>query len=151
MTSVTVVVPMTIRRRGGRKRIIGPDGAPVRAGADGAGVAVTRGDPALVKALARAFRWRRMLEEGRYGSIRELAKAESVDRAHVGRLLNLTLLAPDLVEAILDGLQAAPPSLPAMMQPLPLLWAEQARRLQEAPTPPEPYPSPNPQRPGVGI
>ena len=76
MTSVTVVVPMTIRRRGGRKQIIGPDGAPVRAGGDAAGVATTRGDPALVKALARAFRWRRMLEEGRYGSIRELAAAE---------------------------------------------------------------------------
>ena len=103
MSSVTVVVSMTIRRRGGRKQIIGPDGVAVRAGGDAAGVAETRGDPALVKALARAFRWRRMLEEGRYGSIRELAAAESVDRAYVGRVLNLTLLAPAVVEAILDG------------------------------------------------
>jgi len=103
MTSVTVLVPMTIRRRGGRKQIIGPDGATVRAGEDGTGVATTRGDPALVKALARAFRWRRMLEEGRYGSIRELAAAESVDRAYVGRVLNLTLLAPEVVETILNG------------------------------------------------
>ena len=100
MTSVTVVVPMTIRRRGGRKQIIGPDGAPVQAG----GYAVeTQGDPALVKALARAFRWRRMLEEGRYVSVRELAAKEGVDRAYVGRVLNLTLLAPDVVEAVLDG------------------------------------------------
>jgi len=91
MTSVTVVVPLTIRRRGGRKRIIGPDGEPVRASGDAAGVATTRGDPALVKALARAFRWRRMLEQGRYGSIRELAAAEGVDRAYVGRALHLTL------------------------------------------------------------
>jgi len=103
MTSVTVVVPITIRRRGGRKRIIGPDGAPVRAGQDGSGVETTNGDPALVKALARAFRWRRMLEDGRYASIRELAAAEGVDRSYVGRLLKLTLLAPDAVEAILDG------------------------------------------------
>jgi hypothetical protein len=103
MTTVTVVVPMTIRRRGGRKQIIGPDGAPMQAGADGAGVAVTRGDPALVKALARGFRWRRMLEEGQYASIRELAAAEGVDRAYVGRVLNMTLLAPDIVEAILNG------------------------------------------------
>jgi hypothetical protein len=102
MTSVTVVVPMTIRRRGGRKQIIGPDGA-VQAGGDAAGVAETRGDPALVKALARAFRWRRILEEGRYGSIRQLAAAESVDRGYVGRVLKLTLLAPEVVEAILDG------------------------------------------------
>jgi hypothetical protein len=103
MTSVTVMVPMTIRRRGGRKQIIGPDGAPVRAGEDGTGTATTHGDPALVKALARAFRWRRMLEEGRYGSIRELATQEGVDRAYVGRVLNLTLLSPKMVEAILDG------------------------------------------------
>jgi hypothetical protein len=103
MTSVTVVVPMAIRRRGGRKQIIGPDGAPVPTGRDAAGVAETRGDPALVKALARAFRWRRMLEDGRYGSIRDLAAAEGVDRAYVGRVLNLTLLAPELVEAALDG------------------------------------------------
>lgn len=103
MTSVTVVVPMTVRRRGGRKQIIGPDGAPVRAGQESPGVETTSGDPALVKALARAFRWRRMLEDGRYASIRDLAAAEGVDRSYVGRLLRLTLLAPDLVEGILDG------------------------------------------------
>jgi hypothetical protein len=103
MSSVTVTVPMTIRRRGGRKQIIGPDGAPMQAGRDAAGATETRGDPAQVKALARAFRWRRMLEEGRYGSIRELAAAEGVDRAYVGRVLNMTLLAPEVVEAVLDG------------------------------------------------
>lgn len=101
MNSVTVVVPMAIRRRGGRKQIFGPDGAPVCFG--GEATAETRGDPVLVKALARAFRWRRMLETGHYGSIRELAKAEGVDRNYVGRLLNLTLLAPDVVEAVLEG------------------------------------------------
>lgn len=53
--------------------------------------------------LARAIRWRRMPEEGRYGSIRELAAAEGVDQAYVGRVLDLTLLAPDLVEAIRYG------------------------------------------------
>ena len=100
MTSVTVVVPMAIHRRGGRKRIIGPDGSPIHASGD---AGETRGDPALVKALARAFRWRRLLEEGRYASIRELAAKEGVDRAYVGRLLNLTLLAPDLIEAVLEG------------------------------------------------
>ncbi len=125
MTSVTVVVPMTIRRRGGRKQIIGPDGAPVRVGEDGTGVATTRGDPALVKALARAFRWRRMLEEGRCGSIRELASAERVDRAYIGRVLNLTLLAPDLVEAILDGTQATTLDLMDLEVCLPADWRGQ--------------------------
>lgn len=111
MSSVTVTVPMTIRRRGGRKQIIGPDGAPMHAGEGAAEVAFTRGDPALVKALARGFRWRRMLEEGRYASIRELAAAERVDRAYVGRVLNMTLMPPEVVEGILDG--RAPEGMPA--------------------------------------
>ena len=122
LTSVTVVVPLSIRRRGGRNRIIGPDGAPVRAGGDAAAVAETQGDPALVKALARAFRWRRMLEEGRYGSIRELATAEGIDRAYVGRVLNLTLLAPEVVEAVLGGRQPDGMTLPKLLKPFPVVW-----------------------------
>ena len=101
LTSVTVSVPLTIRRRGGRKQIIGPDGAVARQGECGAGVVPVNGDPALIKALARGFRWRRMLEEGRYASIRELAIAEKVDRAYVGRVLNLTLMPPKDVETLL--------------------------------------------------
>lgn len=124
MSSVTVVVPMTIRRRGGRKQIIGPDGAAVQAGGD---AAETRGDPALVKALARAFRWRRMLEEGRYGSIRELAAAEGVDRAYVGRALTLALLAPELVEAILDGREYNTLGLPQLYSGVPDIWREQTK------------------------
>jgi len=116
MTSVTVLVPMTIRRRGGRKQIIGPDGAAVRAGEEVTGVATTRGDPTLVKALARAFRWRRMLEEGRYVSVRELAKAEGVNRTYIGRLLNLTLLAPAMVEEILDGRETTELNLARLLQ-----------------------------------
>jgi hypothetical protein len=127
MTSVTVVVPMAIRRRGGRKQIIRPDGAPVQAGTDD--VAETRGDPALVKALARAFRWRRMLEEGRYGSIRELAAAEGVDRAYVGRALKLTLLAPEVVEAILDGRKPVNLSLGRPRPEVGDCWIEQHERL----------------------
>ena len=100
LTSVTVSVPLTIRRRGGRKQIIGPDGAVARQGDIGHGVVSVNGDPALIKALARGFRWRRMLEEGRYASIRELAISEKVDRAYVGRVLNLTLMPPKEVEAL---------------------------------------------------
>ena len=103
VTSVTVSVPLTIRRRGGRKQIIGPAGAVARPGDTGAGVVPVNGDPALTKALARGFRWRRMLEEGRYASIRELAIAEKVDRAYVGRVLNLTLMPPKEVEALVGG------------------------------------------------
>lgn len=132
MTSVTVVVPMTIRRRGGRKQIIGPDGAPVPSGTDATGVATTRGDPTLVKALARAFRWRRMLEEGRYASIRELAAAEGIDRAYVGRALNLTLLAPEMVEAILDGRETTGLTLPNLVEGSPAISS--GRQLQDGET-----------------
>ena len=130
MTSVTMVVPMTIRRRGGRKQIIGPDGVPVRVG--GGTAQETRGDPVLVKALARAFRWQRMLEEGRYGSIRELAAAEGVDRAHVGRQLNLTLLAPDVVEDIMDGRDPGGVTLAMLRGGMPVWWEGHRSALSES-------------------
>ena len=125
VTSVTVSVPLTIRRRGGRKQIIGPDGAVApRAGDRGAGVVPVTGDPALIKALARGFRWRRMLEEGRYASISEMAKAEGVERGYVGSLLRLTLLAPDMVEAILDGRQPEGVTLPGLLEAVPVGWGQ---------------------------
>jgi len=57
----------------------------------------------LVKALARAFRWQRMLENGEYATVTELAAAEKINAGYVGRILRLTLLPPLTVEAILDG------------------------------------------------
>ena len=127
VTSVTVSVPLTIRRRGGRKQIIGPDGAVAQPGECGAGVVSVNGDPALIKALARGFRWRRMLEEGRYASISEMAKAEGIERGYLGSLLRLTLLAPEMVEAILDGRQSEGVTLPKLMEPFPVEWRQQAR------------------------
>jgi hypothetical protein len=125
VTSVTVSVPLTIRRRGGRKQIIGPDGAVARQGGGEAGVVPVNGDPALIKALARGFRWRRMLEEGRYASISEMAKAEGVERGYVGTLLRLTLLAPEVVEAILAGRQPEGVTLPRLLEGVPVGWGEQ--------------------------
>ena len=105
LTTVTVTVPLTIRRRGGRKAIIAPDGSRLHPGDAGqaTGFISIHGDPVQIKALARGFRWRRLLEEGRYASIRELAVAEKVDRAHVGRALQMTLMPPKEVEAIIGG------------------------------------------------
>jgi hypothetical protein len=105
LTTVTVTVPLTIRRRGGRKAIIAPDGSRLEPGGEGnaAGLISTHGDPVIIKALARGFRWRRLLEEGRYASIRELAVAEKVDRAFVGRALQMTLMPPKAVEAKVLG------------------------------------------------
>lgn len=125
MTSITVDVPMTIRRRGGRKQIIGPDGTALQARGDVASVEETRGDPTLVKALARGFRWRRLLEGGRHASIRELAAAEGVDRNYIGRLLNLTLLPPHLIEAILDGRAPAGLDMAALLDSRSAPWNQQ--------------------------
>ena len=120
---LTVRVPLAIRRRPGRKTIVMPEGQPEAATTD------TRGDPALVKALARAYRWQRMLDEGRYASISEMAPAEKVDRGYLGTVLRLTLLAPDIVETILDGRQPVELGLPRLMEPLPVAWTEQRQRM----------------------
>ncbi|MGK7870763.1 hypothetical protein [Falsiroseomonas sp. E2-1-a20] len=79
-------------------------------------------DTTLVKAPARAFRWRRIMEAGRYATINELAAAEKINSSYVPRLLRLTLLAVDLVEAILDGRQAEGITLPGLMEPFPVEW-----------------------------
>jgi hypothetical protein len=96
---------------------------PVRDESDA--VLATRADPALVKALARAFRYQRLLDEGRYSSISEMAAAERIERGYLGSDLRLTLLAPDIVEAILDGRQPEGLGLPRLLQPFPTAWDDQ--------------------------
>jgi hypothetical protein len=85
------------------------------------------------KALARAYRWKRLLEDGRYASISEVATAEKIDRGYVGSILRLTLLAPDIVEGILDGRQPDGLGLPALLKPFPLDW-ERQRAIRSAAT-----------------
>lgn len=97
----------------------------MRASGDAAGVATTTVDLALVKALARACRWRRLLEKGRYGSIHELSGAESINGSYVSRLLRLTLLAPDVVEAILDACQPKELTLHGLLARFPSEWDRQ--------------------------
>lgn len=86
-------------------------------------------DPALVKALARAFRYQKLLNEGHYRSISEMASAEHLDRGYLGRLLLLTLLAPDLVQATMDGRQPAGVTLPVLMESVPVEWEKQRSML----------------------
>ena len=124
---ITVRVPLAIRRRGGRKVVVTLDGG----GAPGAAPARTRADPALVKALARAHRWKRLLESGRYGSLAELAAAEKIDRSYLGKTLPLTLLAPDIVEGILDGRQPYALAMPAVLEAVPSLWDMQRSSIAE--------------------
>lgn len=122
-THITVRVPLRIRRRPGRKTIVTPvvDGLPPHT--------TTRADPTLLKALARALWYQRMLDDGRYGSISEMAAAQKLDRGYLGRLLQLTLLAPDIVEAIVEEREAEGVTLPRLMEPFPAEWSAQATAL----------------------
>ena len=117
--TITVRIPMTWKRHGGRRVIIAPDGS------DAWAPAKPRPDETLIRALARAHRWKGMLEECRYRSAGELAEAEGVTRSFVNRLLRLTLLAPDIVEAILDGRQPKGMQLEDLTRVIPSTWAEQ--------------------------
>lgn len=123
-TSITVRVPLKIRRRPGRKTVVTP---VAEEGGDGA--IPTRADPAVVKALARAFRYQRLLDEGRYASITEMAAAEKIERGYLGSLLRLTLLAPALVEGFMKGTAMAGPTLPALLEPFPEFWERQRELL----------------------
>ena len=93
--TITVHIPLTFRKRGGRKLVVTPDGAEW--------APRPRVDNAMVKALARAFRWRRMLDEGVHATLDDLARAKGMHATYVSRILRLTMLAPEIVEAILDG------------------------------------------------
>jgi hypothetical protein len=118
--TVTVRVPISIRKRGGRKLVLAPDGAEMTA------APITRHvDNAMVKAIARAFRWRDMLESGEHATIREIAAAERINETYVGRVLRMTLLAPDIVEAILNGRQPSELQLEDLLRRFPVGWREQ--------------------------
>jgi hypothetical protein len=121
-STLTVRVPLTFRKRGGRKLVIVPPGvdqwAPPR----------PRVDNTIVKAIARAFRWRKLLETGTHTTVAEIAAAE-INASYVGRVLRLTLLSPEIVEAILDGRQPADLQLEDLLRPFPVGWREQAAEI----------------------
>jgi hypothetical protein len=112
-SALTVRVPLTFRKRGGHKLVIAPNGsdswAPPR----------PRVDNAIVKAIGRAFRWRKLLETGTHATIAEIAAAEKINASYVGRVLRLTLLSPEIVEAILEGRQPADLQLEDLLRPFP--------------------------------
>ncbi len=115
---VTLHVPFTIRKYGGRKQVITPNGEP-------AAIEKPRVDSTLVKALARAFRWKKILESGQFTTITELAKHENLALTYMTRVLRLSLLAPDIVEMILAGRQPPEMTLAALLEPFPVEWVEQ--------------------------
>lgn len=124
--TLTVRIPMKLGNRGKAKAIIVPAGAspwaPTR----------PRIDNTLIKALVRAHCWKRMLEAGKFSSITELAQAEGINTSYVSRVLQLTLLAPHIVEAILDGKQPAELKTADLLNRVSVNWAEQRARISLA-------------------
>ena len=119
--TVVVHIPMAFARRGGRKALITTDGSPAQAPQR------PHTNSPLITALARAFRWRKQLETGVYATVAEIAAAEGINDSYASRILRLTLLAPDIVEAILDGRQSTDMTLSRLLRPFPVEWASQRR------------------------
>ena len=117
--TVSLHIPFCVVKRGGRKEMQLPEGAAQKC----------RADSTLVKALARAFRWKRMLESGAFVTIAELAEREGIAPSYMTRVLRLTLIAPDIVEAILDGRQGPEVTLARVLEPIRANWAEQRTHL----------------------
>lgn len=118
-SGLVVSVPLRLKKRAGRKEVILPD-----ASGDGVMERMPHQE-ALVVALARAHRWQKLLDDGKFKSVSDLAREIGLDPSFAARLLRLTLLAPDIVEAVLMGEEPSGLSLTALTKQLPTLWDEQ--------------------------
>lgn len=126
--SITIRVPVQFQRRGGRKVMVSPDGAT------GSPASRPNIDKTLVYALARAWRWHKMLETEAFQTIQDLAKAESQSASYIARHLRLTQLAPAIVDMILDGRQSAEVQLEGLLKSVPLEWEAQVGSFRAPPT-----------------
>ena len=124
--TITVHIPITLRHQGGRKQVVTPPGAAPWIPTP------SRVDNTIIKAIVRAHRWRDMLESGRYATVRDLAKAESINESYLGRILRLTLLSPILTEAILEGKQPAALELDDLLKQFTVEWDKQLETLTES-------------------
>lgn len=121
--TVTLRVPFRVVKCGGRKEMQMPEG----------GTQLRRTDTTLVKALARALRWKRMLESGELATIAELAQREGIAPSYMTRVVRFTLLAPDIVEAISVGRQPARLTFDLMRAPFPAEWNQQMVTFESKP------------------
>ena len=114
--TIRIVIPLTIRKRNGRPKILPPaDRAPDMGGVD----------PHVLKAIARAWRWRRQLESGAASTIQDIAAAEKVTHPYAGRILRLAYLAPAVLERMLIARIVPAASLKELIAAADLPWCEQ--------------------------
>jgi hypothetical protein len=115
----TISVPMSFRRIGGRKTIILPDGG------SGSPMPQPPIEDALVKAVVRAYRWQKLLENGEFDSLADIARHEHISLPFVSQVYRLVLLAPEIVEAILCGRAPAHLTFKGLLEPFPVEWRMQ--------------------------
>ena len=124
--AVVVHVPIQFRKRNGRRLIVTQGAQPTKVQPQ------RHSNDTLVEAVAKAYRWQEQIESGQYASLEDLAKSLKLDRSYVGRVMQLTLLAPDIVEAIVQGKEPAGISFRQLRNGVPLCWQEQRERWRAA-------------------
>ena len=120
--TVIVSVPIKVYRLNGRQMILAEDNESGDKQTKHKSLNVS-----LITALAKAYRWQDQLESGEYRDLEDIARDNKVDRSYVGRILQLTSLAPDIVESILEGTEYSELSLRDFRKGIPFLWEEQRR------------------------
>jgi hypothetical protein len=117
--TMTISIPISMRKIAGRKKVVTPtDVAPWSP-------PPARVDNTIAKALARAQRWRGLLESNQFATVRDLSKAEKINEAYLCRVLRLTLLSPKITETILSGQLPDTVGLAKLLKPFPLEWDQQ--------------------------
>jgi hypothetical protein len=115
-TTMRVFIPLTIRKRNGRPKIL----PPADMVSDTGGV-----DPHVLKAIAKAWSWRRKLESGAATTIQDIAQAEDISDRYVGRMLKLAYLAPAVLDKLLVQRVSPAVSIKDLTAIADLPWAEQ--------------------------
>jgi hypothetical protein len=119
---------MRFQRRGGRKRIVPPDGSEL------APSSKPQPDGTLVKALARAWHWQLMLDDGVHASVSEIGETENISKSYISRILRLALVAPEIIDAIVAASTDQTLRLEKLERPLPASWMEQRVHILEPKT-----------------
>ena len=119
---LSITIPVSFKRGQSRKTIVSPTGKNIQAIAEIEG---PKQDMVFVSALVKAFSWQEKLDAGHYETPKELAQKEKIEPTHMYRLMRLTLLAPDIIQAIMNGTQPRALTLQNVIRGFPVSWREQ--------------------------